>query len=544
MPVRLAKDTISLNGFDMTLDQAWSIAEGKAKVGITDAARKRVEKAFDTLMMFASAHKPVYGVTLGVGENTDQDIFDTDGTMTPEAREASKAFQINVLRSHGAGFGEPMPTEMVRLGMAIRLNCILHGNTGVQPRVAELYEAYLNNDIIPVVPSKGTVGEADILLSSHIGLAMLGEWDVFYNGERMNSAKAMKEAGIEPLDPIAKDALSIVSNNSLSVAYAMKSFKDVKQILKLAPTLFALSMEGLNGNVSPYLPQTNGVHPFPYVQASSATILNQLDGSYLWALSDMRPLQDPLSFRTSGYTFGMAEKAADELEAMLKIQINCSDDNPSVIVDPVPDFTQHPEVADHLFAGKGGVFPSNNFNPLPVTLAIQHLSLTMTQVSHNTVMRTIRLSNDEFTHLTRFLSAPTNPGHCFGAIQKAFVDLHSRNKQLAKPVSFEGISVADHIEDTFTNLKAASDNLIAIADNLSYLFGFELLHSTQAVDLRKIENPTLKLGKETTKLYEAYRQHVDFVDKDRPFTPDIQVSGDFVKHYPTPFRRRPQSVCR
>ena len=544
MPVRLAKDTISLNGFDMTLDQAWSIAEGKAKVGITDAARKRVGKAFDTLMMFASADKPVYGVTLGVGENTDQDIFNTDGTMTPEAREASKAFQINVLRSHSAGVGEPMPTEMVRLGMAIRLNGLLHGNTGVQPRVAELYEAYLNNDIIPVVPSKGTVGEADILLSSHIGLAMLGEWDVFYNGERMNSAKAMEEAGIEPLDSIAKDALSIVSNNSLSVAYAMQSFKDVKQILKLAPTLFALSMEGLNGNVSPYLPQTNGVHPFPYVQASSATILNQLDGSYLWALSDMRPLQDPLSFRTSGYTFGMAEKAADELEAMLKIQINCSDDNPSVIVDSVKDFTHHPQVVAHVIAGKGAVFPSNNFNTLPVAMAIQRLSVAMTQVSHNTAMRTMRLSNDEFTHLTRYLLAPNNHGHCFGAIQKAYVDLHVRNKQLAQPISFEGIAMADNIEDTFTNLKKASENLIAIADNLSYLFGIELLHSTQAVDLRKIENPTLKLGKETTKLYEAYRQHVDFVDKDRPFTPDIQVSGDFVKHYPTPFRRRPQSVYR
>ena len=113
MPGALAKDTISLNGFDMTLDQAWSIAEGKAKVGLTDVARKRVEKAFDTLMMFASADKPVYGVTLGVGENKDQNIFDTDGTMTPEAREASKAFQINVLRSHSAGVGEPMASAIV-----------------------------------------------------------------------------------------------------------------------------------------------------------------------------------------------------------------------------------------------------------------------------------------------------------------------------------------------------------------------------------------------------------------------------------------------
>ncbi|USD37380.1 histidine ammonia-lyase [Ferrimonas sp. SCSIO 43195] len=527
----LAKDTITLNGFDMTIDQAWAIAAGDADVDIANKAEKRLDKAYDTLMTAARLGKPVYGLTVGVGLNKDHKLFDASGEMTKEALKASKEFQINALRAHSAGVGEPMPAEMVRLGMAVRLNTLLHGQTGVQPQVADLYEAYLNNDIVPVIPSKGTVGEADILLASHVGLAMLGEWEVFYKGERMSSSKAMKKAGIKPLDPIGKDALSILSNNSFATAYAMQGLKDAEQVLEVAPTLFGLSLEGLNGNVAPFLPQTNGVRPFPYVQATSDTILSKLDGSYLWDLNDTRPLQDPLSFRTSGYTFAMAEKAADELEAMLKIQINASDDNPAVVLNPGKKYVNKPQVAKYLIDGKGGVFPTTNFNPLPVAMAVQQLSVAMTQVSHNSVMRSTRLSDDHFTHLPRFLTAPGNVGHAFGAIQKAYVDLHVRNKQLAQPVSFEGVAIAGNIEDTFTNLKLASDNLIQISDNLSTIFGLELFHSAQAIDLRKLDNPKLKLGKETGKMYKEYRKLVKFVDKDRPYTPDFKASTEFVKAY-------------
>ncbi|SDI36166.1 histidine ammonia-lyase [Ferrimonas sediminum] len=527
----LAKDTITLNGFDMTIDQAWAIAAGDADVDIAKKAETRLDKAYDTLMTAARLGKPVYGLTVGVGLNKDHKLFDASGEMTKEALKASKEFQINALRAHSAGVGEPMPAEMVRLGMAVRLNTLLHGQTGVQPQVADLYEAYLNNDIVPVIPSKGTVGEADILLASHVGLAMLGEWEVFYKGERMSSSKAMKKAGIKPLNPIGKDALSILSNNAFATAYAMQGLKDAEQVLEVAPTLFGLSLEGLNGNVAPFLPQTNGVRPFPYVQATSDTILNKLDGSYLWDLNDTRPLQDPLSFRTSGYTFAMAEKAADELEAMLKIQINASDDNPAVVLNPGKKYVNKPQVAKYLIDGKGGVFPTTNFNPLPVAMAVQQLSVAMTQVSHNSVMRSTRLSDDHFTHLPRFLTAPGNVGHAFGAIQKAYVDLHVRNKQLAQPVSFEGVAIAGNIEDTFTNLKLASDNLIQISDNLSTIFGLELFHSAQAIDLRKLDNPKLKLGKETGKMYKEYRKLVKFVDKDRPYTPDFKASTEFVKAY-------------
>ncbi|WP_425470185.1 HAL/PAL/TAL family ammonia-lyase [Shewanella atlantica] len=526
----LAMDSVVLDGQHMTQAQAWAIADG-ANVKIGEKAAKNLVKAHELLMDAARLGKPVYGLTVGVGLNKDQKLFTADGKLSKAVLDASKSFNYSTLRAHSAAMGEAVPVRLTRVALAVRLNTILSGQTGVQPYVAELYQEYLNKGITPVIPSKGTVGEADILMASHVGLAMIGEWDVFYKGKRVSSVKAMKDAGVKPLKPIGKDALSILSNNSVAVAYAMKGYRDASHLMTVSPTVFSLSLEGLNGNVSPFLPQTNDIRPFPYIKEATSEILNQLDGSYLWQLNDQRSLQDPLSYRTTAYTFAGAKKALADLGEVIDVQINHSDDNPGVVLNASKDYTQHPQVAKYLIEGKGGVFPTTNFEPLPVALAVQGLSVALTHVSHNSVMRTIHLSDNHFTKLSRFLGAPGNHGHAFGAIQKNFVDMQVRNKQLASPVSFDGIPVAGNIEDTFTNLKLASDNLIQIVDNTNYIYGLELLHSTQAIDLRKLTNPDLDMGKATKAMYKNYRKQVPFVELDRPFTPDIKASYDFIAQY-------------
>jgi histidine ammonia-lyase len=526
----LAMDSVVLDGKHMTQDQAWAIADG-AKVKIGNKAAKNLVKAHELLMDAARLGKPVYGLTVGVGLNKDQKLFTADGKLSKAVMEASKSFNYSTLRAHSAAMGDPVPVRLTRVALAVRLNTILSGQTGVQPYVAELYQEYLNKGITPVIPSKGTVGEADILMASHVGLAMIGEWDVFYKGKRVSSVKAMKDAGVKPLKPIGKDALSILSNNSVAMAYTMKGYRDASHLMAVSPTVFSLSLEGLNGNISPFLPQTNDIRPFPYIKEATSEILNQLDGSYLWQLSDQRSLQDPLSYRTTAYTFAGAKKALADLGEVIDVQINHSDDNPGVILNASKDYTQYPQVAKYLIEGKGGVFPTTNFEPLPVALAVQGLSIALTHVSHNSVMRTVHLSDSHFTKLSRFLGAPGNHGHAFGAIQKNFVDMQVRNKHLASPVSFDGIPVAGNIEDTFTNLKLASDNLIQIVDNTNYIYGLELLHSTQAIDLRKLTNPNLDMGKATKTMYKGYRKQVPFVELDRPFTPDIKASYDFITQY-------------
>lgn len=392
--------------------------------------------------------------------NKDQKLFTADGKLSPEVLEASKAFNLNALRSHSAGVGEMMPVNLARLSMVVRLNTLLTGKSGAQTRVAELYRDMLNKGVTPLIPSEGSVGEADILLASHVGAVRIGEWKADVKGRIMEGAAALKAVGIAPLVPEGKDVLAILSNNSVAMAYAIDAARNAAKIVQLTPTVYGLSLEGLNGNVAPILPQTIGARPFEGLADTAADMRDVLKGSYLWNVDAARPLQDPLSFRVTVYGLSEARRAVKDLEAQILVQINSTDDNPATLLDASEDLkAESTQVANYFVEGngvKGAIIPSGNFNPLPVALALQRTSVAMAHLSHYAVQRTVHLSYDHFTGLTRFLSDPENKGHAFGAIQKSFMGLHVDNMALAQPVSLYGMPVAGEIEDTFTNLLQAA----------------------------------------------------------------------------------------
>lgn len=516
--------TVTLDGKSLTIDQAWEIAEGKADVAIAPAAADLVKQSHALVMAAAVKGRPVYGLTVGVGLNKDRKLFTADGKLTPEVLAASKAFNYNALRAHSAGVGPMMPTNLARLSMVIRLNTLLSGKSGAQLRVAELYRDFLNKGITPQIPSQGSVGEADILLASHVGSVMIGEWRAEVNGKIVDGKTALKDAGLEPLVPEGKDALAILSNNSVAVAYAVEAERNAKKILDLTPAVYGLSLEGLNGNIAPILPQTIGARPFEGLSQTAADMRAALKGSYLWNTSSERKLQDPLSYRVTVYGLSEARRAVKDLADQITVQINCTDDNPATLLNASEEYKDQPQVAQYFVNDKnvkGAIIPSGNFNPLPVALALQRTSLAMAHLSHYSVQRTVHLDYDQFTGLPRFLAAPGNVGHAFGAVQKSFMGLHVDNMALAQPVSLYGMPVAGEIEDTFTNILQAAKRLVKIDENIMSIYSLELLHSAQAIDLRRMKDKSLKLSDTTEKLFKAYRAKVPFVERDRIFTDNI-----------------------
>ena len=323
--------------------------------------------------------------------NKDQKLFTADGKLSPEVLEASKAFNLNALRSHSAGVGEMMPVNLARLSMVVRLNTLLTGKSGAQTRVAELYRDMLNKGVTPLIPSEGSVGEADILLASHVGAVMIGEWKADVKGRIMEGAAALKAVGIAPLVPEGKDALAILSNNSVAMAYAIDAARNAAKIVQLTPTVYGLSLEGLNGNVAPILPQTIGARPFEGLFETAADMRDVLKGSYLWNVDASRPLQDPLSFRVTVYGLSEARRAVKDLEEQILVQINSTDDNPATLLNAEEDYKAvSPQVANYFVEGngvKGAIIPSGNFNPLPVALALQRTSRT-TRCSAPCICRT------------------------------------------------------------------------------------------------------------------------------------------------------------
>lgn len=451
------------------------------------------------------------------------------------AKKASIDFNRNILRSHSVGYGPALDPKIVRLSMVIRLNTLLTGRAGVQPRVAELYRTFLNEGITPVVPSRGSIGDADITLASHVGATMMGEWKVTVNGKVISSADALKAKGITPLVPQGKDDLGILSTNSVGVAMLMNAMQTMRQAVKVTPTVFGLTLEGLNGNVAPFLAQTVNSHPLLGLQEAAKNFREELKGSYLWTFDKTRNLQDPLSFRTTVYTYSEALRALTELDALVNIQINSSDDNPGVILNASKEDYDSTQVAQYFVDAeglKGAIIPSANFEPLPIAISAERAAIALAHVAHNCVQRTIRLDEDRFSGLPRYLTAESNKnGHNFGATEDSMVSIYAENVDLANPVSMDGSPVEGNIEDTASNLPRIAERLNRSADNIIDLYSMELLHSTQAIDLRRAQQDNVKLSPKTEALYKAYHAKVPFVDKDRIFSGDLEEGISILKNW-------------
>ncbi|WP_104493806.1 HAL/PAL/TAL family ammonia-lyase [Paracoccus denitrificans] len=512
----------TIDGRTLTVEQVAGIArDDGARIVLTQGADTQIAQGFALVMEAALQGKAVYGLTVGVGWNKDRPVFavkDGKRVLDDELLQLSRAFNLTSLRAHGAGVGEPMPVEAVRAGMAIRLNQIATGRTGVQPAVAEMYRQFLERGITPVVPSRGSVGEADITLASHIGLAMIGEGEVFVNGDRMAARQALSDAGIAPLEPVGKDFLSILSTNALTAGHAALLAHDVDAYLDKEAIVFALALEGFNGNVAPFLSETNDIRPFPENLAGARAIRDALQGSYLWSPSDERALQDPLSFRTMAYVLGGARVATQDLVKVLEIQINHSDDNPGVVVGAVDEKTSA-QVSAYFIEGEvaGAIYPTAGFEMLPVATSVEALNAALVRLSQAITMQTIRFENPEMTHLPRFLAAETNHGHAFGAIQKPLVALLAENRQIGAQAPAGSVAMAGNIEDLDSHAPLSVANLGRILDNLYWMSSIQLLHAAQAVDLRKPP----ALGRATKNLLDDYRRHVPFVDKDRIYSEDF-----------------------
>ena len=524
--------TVTLTGADLTQEQAWRVAKGE-DVAISKAAMKQVKDSNHLVMAAARSGVEIYGLTVGVGLNKDHHLFDAKGELTAEARQASIDFNRNILRSHSVGYGPALSKEVTRLAMVVRLNTLLTGRSGAQPYVAELYRDMLNKGITPVIPTRGSIGDADITLASHVGSVMMGEWRAEVDGKVVSGAEALKKKGIKPLVPEGKDGLAILSTNSVGIAMTMDAMRTMRQALAVSPVVYGLTLEGMNGNVAPFLAQTVKSHPLAGLPEMAATLRATLKGSYLWNFDKTRALQDPLSFRTTVYTLAEAKRALDDLDLLVNTQINSSDDNPGVILNASKEDFDKTQVKQYFVDAegvKGAIIPSANFEPLPIAIAAQRATMTIAHVGHNALHRTIRLDEDRFSGLPRYLAGPNNPnGHAFGATEDSMVSVYAENIELANPVSMHSTPVEGNIEDSASNLPRVAERLKRASNNLFDLYSMELLHNTQAIDLRKMKQDNVKLSDKTGELYKAYRKVVPFVEKDRIFSGDLEEGIKILK---------------
>lgn len=489
-------ETIVLNGQNLSIDDIEKVAKYNFKVEIDPTALEKVKKGRQRIFDLVDSDIPVYGFNTGVGWNKDKKVF----------KDFFNKYNTNLIYSHSLGVEPYCSREEGRAILLTRLNTFLVGCTGVAVEIVEMYKKLLNLDIIPLIPKRGSVGEADITNLSHIGLVLIGEGEVYYNNEIQNSKEVFDKINLEMINLGPKDGLAIVSSNALSTGIGALVLKDVEKLLDLADIVYSLSLEGLNGNTSPLDEDLYKVRNYVGQKISLKNVSNLLRNSSIYNPDWKKPVQDPLCFRGSVQVNGAIRDAFRYCLELFNIQLNSSEDNPCLLVE------------------ENKLLSCSNYEAISWVLGFENLGVALSHLSKNSCYRTIKLSNPEFTKLPRFL-APKDNVLGYATIQKVFTSLDTEVRHLSNPATADFYSLAGDIEDHANNTPYVVDKLKKIVDNLYYILGIEAMHAVQAIDLRT----DCILGEGSKKAHKKIREVVPFYSEDRPIYKDIKTMYDLVK---------------
>lgn len=519
-----------LDGRTLTMDELWTISAPGEDVKISQEGWKRIKNSYKAPIAAATDGRDIYGLTVNYGALKDQRVAGASVEDEPN-RSASIKFNERQMRIQAAGIEPFMPDRLSKMAMIIRVNQMASGYTGMSTDAANAYIEYINNDVCPLIPSRGSEGANDLSMVTHIGLSLMGEWDVNYKGKRVSSAKVRKELGLKPYHPFGLDGIGILSNSNAAEAQAIAAVKKVEHVLKISPTIIASSLEALNGNVSPFLWSTVETKGWPQGHEAGEAILNALKGSYLWNKDDQRYLQDPLSFRSSGYILATALEELRQSKKLLDEAINHTTNNPIINTSGRNDlWYSNTEAVKMLEAGNDKTFVNScsNFDNTQLAVQLESLSRALAQVIHTSAWRTTQLDDGGRTKLPTYLVAPENKGgDGFANIAQSMSGLYAEAMALTNSATLYGVPTSIGIEETFSNINIVADRLSRMADIAYEIYSYEVLHTTQAMDLRKANGKTM--GKGTNKLLVQYRKVVPYVSKDRIYTPDINNGISFLR---------------
>lgn len=533
LPMTSIAATHTLDGTSLTVDKLWEISKSGEDVNISKEGWERIRASYKAPIDAAEDGRSIYGLTVNYGALKDQRVAGASVESEPNRSESIK-FNERQMRIQAAGMEPFLPETESKMAMVIRLNQMAAGFTGMSVEAANAYMEYINNDVCPLIPSRGSEGANDLSMVTHVGLALMGEWDVMYQGKRRSSAEVRKELGLKKYHPFGMDGISILSNSNVAEAQSITAVKKVEHLLELSSVIIASSLEALNGNVSPFLWHTVDTKGWPQGHEAAESILSHLKGSYLWKLDAKRNLQDPLSFRSSGQILAAAKEELRQSKELLNTAINHTTDNPVVHTNARDDlWYSKSDYVDGLRVGGKNIFVNSgsNFDNTQLAVQLESLSRALAQVIHISAWRTTQLDDGHRTKLTTYLISNENVGgDGFANIAQSMSGLYAEAMSMTNSASIYGVPTSVGIEETFSNVNLIANRLDKIADIAYEIYSYEVLHTTQGMDIRTKEL-NQEMGNGTSKFLNEYRKYVPFVSKDRIFTPDINNGVKFLKDY-------------
>jgi histidine ammonia-lyase len=490
--------TITLDGHSLTVEKVVQVARENEKIAILPEAVERIKKCRDLLEEKIKKREIVYGVNTGIGELSEVVL----------TQEQVEKYQKYLIYSHAAGYGKPLPIEVVRAAILSRINCHCHGHSGLRLVVVETLKEMLNKGVTPVVCEKGSVGACgDLSPMAQMALVPMGEGEAFYKGERLPGKEAMDRAGIPVIVYEARDGLATINGSNIIVGLGVLEIYDAERWIKNSEVAAAMTLEVLNANMKAYDERLHKVRGYLGALEASENIRRITEGSQLLAQKGKK-VQDSYSLRSTPQVMGAARDAFKWARYMLETELNGAADNPT------------------FFPEEDLVLTGANFQGTPMAFALELLGMAITTVCVLSERRTNRLMNPHLSvGLPAFLTKGAGMFSGLMLSQYTAGALICENRILSHPAATGSIPAAADQEDFVSMGMTTALKTQQIIDNAQAVLGIEFMAGAQAVDFRK----PIKPGKGVQAAARTIRKYVDHLEEDRPLFDDINKLKEVVE---------------
>jgi histidine ammonia-lyase len=489
---------LEIDGTNLSLELVTRVARDGVRVGIAPDALARIRAARDVVERAVASNGRIYGVTTGFGRLKNVKIGVDEATQ----------LQRNLLVSHASGVGEPLRRDAARASMLLRAHSLARGYSGVRVELITLLLELLNRDVVPVIPSQGSVGcSGDLAPLAHMALVLIGEGEAWVGSERLPGRAALERAGLAPVSLSFKEGLSLINGTQIMTGIGALALERARNALAAADITGAMSLEAYYGTDAPFQERINALRPHRGQARSAHNVRRLLQGSGVLASHrDCDRVQDPYSFRCMPVVHGAARDALAFAAQTLDIEINSVTDNPII------------------FADDATLVSNGNFHGGPVGLALDYTKIALTDAGSIAERRVAKLLDGD-EGLPPFLTERF--GLCSGYMlaQYTAAALVSENKVLSTPASVDSIPTSGGQEDHNSMGTIAARHCAAVVENYETVIAIELLVAAQALDFRAAH----AFGKGTAIAHRLVRERVPHLDADRDVSRDLSAAAELVR---------------
>ncbi|MFN4313396.1 MAG: histidine ammonia-lyase [Chitinophagaceae bacterium] len=473
----------------LTVDKAMALALGKCTGVLSTASIEKVKRSAAFVQEIVDSHRTVYGVNTGFGILANSPISDED----------TATLQYKILQSHSVGVGDPVPAVIARLMLVTKLQALAMGFSGVQLSTLERIIWHVENDIIPVVPEKGSVGASgDLAPLAHLFLPLIGLGEVWFQGRRTASMSVLQQFNMEPVRLGPKEGLALINGTQFILAYSVLAVHRLQNCLDAADIIGAMSLEALTGTKAPFDERLHELRPFDGSRQVASRLRWLLEGSEIMQSHiDCGRVQDPYSLRCMPQVHGASRNAWLHLKQMTETELNAVTDNPIIF-----------SAEDTISGG--------NFHGQLLALPLDYACVAAAELGNISDRRCYLLLEGKWG-LPMLLMKNVGLNSGFMIPQYTTAALVTENKTLCFPASADSIPTSLGQEDHVSMGSISGRKLNRVIDNLEYILAIELLSACQAIEFRR----PLRSSAALEKAHNIVREKVSFAEEDRIFADDI-----------------------